>query len=440
MPFDAREAKLLQAGKHLILPEHPGLRLNATASRRTWIYRYKSPVDGGMRQLKLGEWPAMSYPDAVTSWNDRRKARDAGKDPALEKRAARREAVRAKAAGKPDGPYLVSALVLDYLEGHIDVRRAPKGRKEVRRVLTAHTGPIADRPAALLLRSEAFGLIEQLKATPVIAAQVRQELGAAWDHALDAGRLPENTPNWWRQIMRGKLRSKGKKIEGEHIGTGKRALTDQEVGVLLAWLPNFSKLLADVLTLYLWTGTRGAEIVGMEKGEISQEPTGWWWTIPKERTKNMHRPNATDLRVPLVGRALQVVRRRMEVTDRFMFPAQDRTRPIEQKVIQSGVYHAQPYSKTRDHGKTDRPRLPVTHWAPHDLRRTVRTMLASMGCPRDVAESVLGHMLAGVEGVYNRHSYDAERLAWLTRLDARLEELARLHAAPAGVAPAGPVA
>jgi hypothetical protein len=38
---------------------------------------------------------------------------------------------------------------------------------------------------------------------------------------------------------------------------------------------------------------------------------------------------------------------------------------------------------------------------------------------------VLGHMLSGIVGVYNRHQYDEERLEWLTRLDARLEELAR---------------
>jgi hypothetical protein len=51
-----------------------------------------------------------------------------------------------------------------------------------------------------------------------------------------------------------------------------------------------------------------------------------------------------------------------------------------------------------------------------------------MGCPAEVAESVLGHMLPGVVGVYNRHGYDEERLDWLTRLDARLEELARAAA------------
>ena len=41
-----------------------------------------------------------------------------------------------------------------------------------------------------------------------------------------------------------------------------------------------------------------------------------------------------------------------------------------------------------------------------------------------MAEAVLGHILPGVEGVYNRHQYDTERRQWLTRLDAAWEAAA----------------
>ena len=71
-----------------------------------------------------------------------------------------------------------------------------------------------------------------------------------------------------------------------------------------------------------------------------------------------------------------------------------------------------------------RARLDVTNWAPHDLRRTSRTLLASMRCPQEVAEAILGHVQPGVVGVYNRHNYDQEKRHWLTLLDAKLEELA----------------
>jgi integrase len=433
VPFDARAAKLLQPGEHLTLQEHPGLRLVATATRRSWIYRYKSPVDGGMRQVKLGEWPAMSYPVAAVEWEARRTTRDSGVDLQLAKRSAKREERAAKAAVRTR-PYSVSDLVQDYLAGHIDVRRKPKGRAEVRRLLEANTAPISARPAALLLRSEAYDLLTALSDRPVLMASVRQEMGAAYDWGLDAGRLPENTANWWRQVWRGKMpRTKGKRINGKHIGPAKRVLNDKEVGTLINWLPNLSRTMADALTLYLWTGTRGAEIFSIEKSEIVEETDGLWWTVPKEKTKNARHATATDLRVPLVGRARAVVLRRCDGASRYLFPssvvAEDGSElSMDQKVVQSGVYHHQPYCKTKEQGSQPRPRLPVTHWSPHDLRRTVRTMLAAMGCPGEIAESVLGHMQPGIVGVYNRHQYDAERLDWLTRLDARLEELARAAA------------
>ena len=44
------------------------------------------------------------------------------------------------------------------------------------------------------------------------------------------------------------------------------------------------------------------------------------------------------------------------------------------------------------------------------MRLLVNALLAAMGCPGDVAESVLGHMIPGVAGAYNRHQYDAERV------------------------------
>lgn len=66
----------------------------------------------------------------------------------------------------------------------------------------------------------------------------------------------------------------------------------------------------------------------------------------------------------------------------------------------------------------------MTHWAPHDLRRTSRTLLAALGCPDSVAEALLGHVQPGIQGTYNRHGYDKERREWLLALDMKLEQLA----------------
>ena len=54
MVFDARRAKLLAPGEHIIVDEAAGLRLVASATRKTWTYRFKSPVDGRMRWVAFG--------------------------------------------------------------------------------------------------------------------------------------------------------------------------------------------------------------------------------------------------------------------------------------------------------------------------------------------------------------------------------------------------
>ena len=44
---------------------------------------------------------------------------------------------------------------------------------------------------------------------------------------------------------------------------------------------------------------------------------------------------------------------------------------------------------------------PIDQWTSHDPRRTTRTGLARLGCPFEIGESILGHRLPAVAGVYN---------------------------------------
>ena len=414
--FDARAARLLAPGDHLTFPEAPGLRLVATASRRSWVYRFKSPVDDRMRQVKIGEWPAVSPAAAGAAWERLRAVRATGVDPAAEKRSQR--AARARA-----GAVLTVADLCDAYLGAYEGTVAPRTYRDAERILTTGAAPIAARPAASITRADAFDLIHARRDRPVIAQRLRMALGAAWDHGLDAGRLPPETPNWWRLVLRGKLRSQGRRVQGQRTGVAKRVLAEAEVAALLRWLPNFSRDVADVLTLYLWTCARGGEIAAMERGEITHEPTGVWWTVPKAKLKMRRNDMLVDFRVPLVGRALAIVTRRLEAhAGRYLFPSAYTGEHLQQTAVAAAVRRHMPYC--RDNPERVRPRLPVTHWAPHDLRRTGRTMLAALGCPNEVAEAILGHVQPGVQGVYNRHGYDAERRVWLTRLADRLEAIA----------------
>jgi integrase len=58
----------------------------------------------------------------------------------------------------------------------------------------------------------------------------------------------------------------------------------------------------------------------------------------------------------------------------------------------------------------------IANWTLHDLRRTARSLMSRVGVRPDIAERVLGHVIAGVEGIYDRHRYDEEKALALDRL------------------------
>src|SRR3990167_5424731 len=91
--FDARSTKQLQAGKHIVVEDFPGLRLVASDAGKAWIYRYNA--GGKMRQIKIGQWPALSLPGAISKWQELKDARSLGVDPALAKKAERQAKLKA---------------------------------------------------------------------------------------------------------------------------------------------------------------------------------------------------------------------------------------------------------------------------------------------------------------------------------------------------------
>lgn len=57
--------------------------------------------------------------------------------------------------------------------------------------------------------------------------------------------------------------------------------------------------------------------------------------------------------------------------------------------------------------------------------------MSRAGVPSDIGARVLGHLVGGVRGVYDRHSYSAEKLDALEKLAALIERI--LHPADAVV-------
>jgi integrase len=130
------------------------------------------------------------------------------------------------------------------------------------------------------------------------------------------------------------------------------------------------------------------------------------WTIPASRYKTN-----TDHQVPLIPAIKKLL---PECKDGFVFcsgkkPIRDFNHP-----------KAKLDAKIAEIRKREK-RKPMPPWVFHDLRRSARTIMAAAGVQRDIAERVLGHVIPGVEGVYNRWEYHAEKADALTRRAAHVD-------------------
>jgi integrase len=65
----------------------------------------------------------------------------------------------------------------------------------------------------------------------------------------------------------------------------------------------------------------------------------------------------------------------------------------------------------------------VSGWTIHDLRRTARTLMSRAGIRGDVAELCMGHALAGMRGVYDRHAFLEEKRHAFEMLAASIEHI-----------------
>jgi integrase len=152
-----------------------------------------------------------------------------------------------------------------------------------------------------------------------------------------------------------------------------------------------------IVRLALLLGQRRDEIAGMEWAELDLD--AGLWVIPAGRYKT-----GIEHAVPLPASAVALIRSLPRTCDRYVFSTRPGTRF-------SG------YSK----GKAALDRwAEIDGWRLHDARRTVRTGLAALRIDPDTAERVLGHVIGGVRGVYDRHAYLDEKRDALERWAAHL--------------------
>jgi integrase len=357
----------------------------------TYGYRYRDKMTGRQRWIGLGLHGAIT-PDKARDLAKKRAGEVAdSRDPAAEVEMARDKA-------KVAGANTVDAVLDNFMTRYVRKNALRQG-DDVERIFARCVRPRLGKRSIYEVRRR--DIVEMLDAIedergPVMADRVLAHVRKAfnWQAARDDQFVPP--------IVRGMARTKPAER------ARKRILSDEEIrdvwkALDIARVP--APYPAYVRTLLL-TAQRRDEVAHMRWEEIEDET----WVIPAERYKTKI-PNAVP--VTAAVRALLGARQKGHAfsTTRGKKPFtgfSKAKRALEQKIAEL---------------RKDDERKSMPRWVLHDLRRTARSLMSRAGVPSDIAERVLGHVIPGVRGVYDRHSYEAEKRDALERLAAQIDRI-----------------
>jgi integrase len=140
-------------------------------------------------------------------------------------------------------------------------------------------------------------------------------------------------------------------------------------------------------------------------------------TVPDSPVKLMYRPGGTETRtwsipdedaekgqgyvLPLSDWAADEIRALMSISSGspYLLPRKDGLKPINPMLITRSVERLARRFQA----------VGIEPFTPHDLRRTGRTGLASLGIEDEVAERVLNHQKKGMKRVYDRFAYAPQK-------------------------------
>ncbi len=310
----------------------------------------------------------------------------AGLDPQAERERAQREAA--------DRPATFGEVVEQFMAQHVR-RNALRSGDEIHRILKKDVLPAwQDREFVSIRRGDVARLLDQIEArSPVHADHVLAILSKLfnWYMAREEGYLSPVVRGMRRTAPRDHARS--------------RVLADEEIRLFWAASADAGAYGA-FLRMALLTAQRRAKVVAMRWSDIDDEGV---WTIPVEPRE---KTNAGSLKLSKLALSVTEPLPRWEDCD-FVFAGRGKA-PI------NGLSKAK---RALDAAMTEAGGAPIANWTVHDLRRTARSLMSRASVRPDVSERVLGHAIPGVEGVYDRYSYDREKAEALAQLASLIRSI-----------------
>jgi integrase len=415
-PRDRQRGLWLRVSGHFDSEGHP-------AVSRAWSVLCRVKGSNKLRRFTIGDYPSFGLADARAAAADIvKQTRRDGIDPLQERKKAEaeEEAAHADTISELVPRFLTDLGRLPKKKGGL---RSPRYVEETRRNFAVHVLPrwgkrnireITRRDLNDLLDAVAFegtdrredGSKRRAAGGKIASNRVYASIRALFYWAINRGYI-DTMP-----VARADAR-------GEEIAR-ERTLSDDEIGTVWPCFHSLGYPFAHFFCLALATGQRRSEVAGIKLADIDEAAKTW--TIPKEKTKGRreHVVPLSELALAIVADAKRLAPRRPDGKAPTYLLTTRADRPI------SG------YSKARSDldkaiaaalKKAKRP--PIEPWWTHDLRRTCASGMAALGIDQFHIGRVLNHADRSITGVYNRHSYAAEKKAALQKWGEHLAEITR---------------
>jgi integrase len=373
-------------------PRGFGVRVTG-AGARSFILNYR--LRGREHRFTIGAWPDWSALKAVREARSLRQRVDRGENP-LKDRAP------------PPAIKTVSTVLDEYVVRYIRNKDRPlRSASHIESAFSRLVKPCIGKVGIYELRrshvAEMLDWIED-EAGPVMADRTRAYLRKALSWYAERDDQFNLTAVFVRVEPRANPKHRART----------RVLSDEEIRVIWPLLGEAGTFGA-IVKMLLLTAQRRDEVAHMSRKEIGNDGI---WTIPAERYKTK-RPN----HVSLSKAALTLIKQqpRLDECD-FVFPSRAKTpysgfgknkAALDRTVVAAIKQSAEKGAKVE----------PIPNWTLHDLRRTAKTLMVRAGVRPDISERVLGHVIKGVEGTYDRHSYAEEKRDALEKLAGTIERI-----------------
>lgn len=328
---------------------------------KRWAFLFKR--SGKRVEMGLGGLSTVSLATARQKAADARDALGKGIDP----REAR------KAGAVPSFGTAADAYIAAHAPGFKNAKHLWQWRQTLG---DAYCRSLRPRKVDQITTADVLAVLKDVwQAKPETADRLRGRIERVLDAAKAQGHRTGENPARWRGHLDKLLPRRQKLTRGHHA-----AMPWREVPDFLARLRSAESMSALALEFTILTACRTGEVIGMQRREVDFAASVW--TVPAVRMKGK-----VEHRVPLVARAVEIIKRTELLSERYVFPGQ---RGPSRHMSNMAMLKL-----LRDHG------LSCTV---HGFRSAFRDWAGDeTSFPREVIEAALAHTIGNaVEAAYRR--------------------------------------